>query len=257
MTTKSNKALPENIASMLAAADKRNGFPSGTMQSVMQQEVGGNFEKYLKDPGTYHYGKNAEGKRVAGHTGKVSTAFGPFGILESTGADPGYGVSPLKDKSIEEQVRFAGDYLAARSKQAGGLQAGLSGYGEGSKYGQQVAARIGKGAGPAPTQMALASGPKVAEVTAPEPMRIPSQQEIMASATPQEAQMLGTQVQGSDPWMTFQQQMAAQAPVQSDDLAYGVPGMLSPNAVRSPDFGSMASYAQPRDIDFSAFKGRV
>ena len=138
--------LPDNVVSLLAAADKRNGLPPGTMQAVMQQEVGGQLNKFLSDPTAYHYAPNAEGKRIAGHTGKVSTAFGPFGILESTAAKPGYGVAPLKDKSLEEQVRFASDYLAARSKSAGGLEAGLAGYGEGGKYAKQVASRLGKGA---------------------------------------------------------------------------------------------------------------
>lgn len=104
-----------DISQLLQAADKQYGFPSGTMASLMQQETGGN-QKYLNDPAAYHYGLNAEGKRIAGHTGKVSTAFGPFGILESTAANPGYGVAPLKDKSLEEQVRFAAEYLGARSK---------------------------------------------------------------------------------------------------------------------------------------------
>lgn len=135
------KGLSSDLAAQLEAADKKNGLPAGTMKAILQQETGGN-AKYLQDPTTYHYGLNAEGKRIAGHTGKVSTAFGPFGILESTAAKPGFGVAPLKDKSLGEQIRFASEYLAARSKK-GGLEAGLAGYGEGAKYSQQVAARMG------------------------------------------------------------------------------------------------------------------
>ena len=134
-------AAPEGISALLAQADQQRGFPAGTMASIMQQETGGN-PKYLQDPTTYHYGLNEDGKRVAGHTGKVSTAFGPFGILESTASKLGYGVVPLQNKSLEEQVRFAADYLAARSKD-GGLAAGLAGYGEGEKYAKQVLARVG------------------------------------------------------------------------------------------------------------------
>ena len=141
---KATKGLPADLLAQLSAADKKNGLPAGTMQSIMQQETGGN-AKYLDDPTAYHYGLNAEGKRIAGHTGKVSTAFGPFGILESTAAKPGYGVAPLKDKSLGEQIRFASDYLAARSKK-GGLESGLAGYGEGAKYAQQVMGRMGNGA---------------------------------------------------------------------------------------------------------------
>ena len=133
-------SLPSDLLSQLSAAEKSAGLPEGTMLAVLQQETGGN-AKYWEKPDTYHYDLNAEGKRIAGHTGKVSTAFGPFGILESTARDPGFGVAPLKDKSFGEQARFASEYLAARSKK-GGLEAGLAGYGEGAKYGKQVAARI-------------------------------------------------------------------------------------------------------------------
>lgn len=140
-TYKSGNGLPDDVRAMLEAQDKRAGLPIGTMASIVMQETGGN-AAYLNDPSKYHYGLNGEGRRIAPHTGKVSTAFGPFGILESTGAKPGYGVSPLKDKSLDEQARFAADYLAARSKSAGGLREGLSGYGEGARYGNGVMSRI-------------------------------------------------------------------------------------------------------------------
>lgn len=142
MTNKTNTGIPEPIGLLLDEEDKYHGRPIGTMRSVFQQEVGGNIQKYLENPEQYHYPLNSEGKRIAGHTGKVSTAFGPFGILESTAANPGYGVVPLKDKGIAEQIRFASDYLQARINQAGSLEAGLAGYGEGSKYAQQVLNRI-------------------------------------------------------------------------------------------------------------------
>lgn len=135
-------SAPDELVQLLIEADKRNGFPVGTMASVMRQEIGGN-TKYIQDPAAYHYPVGPDGRRVAKHTGKVSTAFGPFGILESTAADPGYGVRPLQDKSLPEQVRFASDYLAARAKQVGSLEKGLAGYGEGQKYSQQVLGRLG------------------------------------------------------------------------------------------------------------------
>ncbi len=140
-------ALPDNVIAMLAEQDKRNNFPPGTMQALVSQEVGGNFGSYLENPEKYHYGLNSEGKRIAAHTGKVSTAFGPLGLLESTAKNPGYGVKPLQNKSLEEQFRFAADYLAGRTESAGGdLRAGLAGYGEGPAYADQVLGRInGKG----------------------------------------------------------------------------------------------------------------
>ena len=128
----------------LAAAERENGLPAGTLRAVMQQEIGGRKE-FLDDPAKYHYGLNADGKRIAPHTGQVSTAFGPFGILESTGKRPGFGVSPLKDKSLDEQIRFTAEYLAARSRSAGSLEGGLAGYGEGAAYSNSVMRRIRNG----------------------------------------------------------------------------------------------------------------
>ena len=108
---------------------------------MVQQETGGK-QAYLDDPSKYHYGLDANGRRIAPHTGKVSTAFGPFGILESTAKRPGFGVEPLKDKSIDEQIRFASEYLAARSRSAGSIEGGLAGYGEGSGYSGSVMRRM-------------------------------------------------------------------------------------------------------------------
>lgn len=133
--------IGDDLKATLDAAEKANNLPTGILGSIMNQETGGN-KAYLDDPSKYHYGLNANGQRIAPHTGKVSTAFGPFGILESTGAKPGYGVSALKDKSIDEQIRFTAEYLAARTRSAGSLFGGLSGYGEGSKYASQVLGRL-------------------------------------------------------------------------------------------------------------------
>lgn len=123
------------------AAEAANSLPSGVLSSIRKQETGGS-SKYIDDPSTYHYPLDSSGRRVAGHTGKVSTAFGPYGILESTGADPGYGTAPLKSKALEDQVNFAASYLANRSARAGSLEAGLAGYGEGGKYANQVLRRM-------------------------------------------------------------------------------------------------------------------
>jgi hypothetical protein len=138
----------------LAAADKANGLPPGTMRALMMQETGGR-QAYLDDPAKYHYKLDENGRRIAPQSGKVSTAFGPFGLLESTAKKPGYGVSPLKDKSLDEQIRFASEYLGARSKDAGSLQGGLAGYGEGYGYSRSVMQHIGQGT-PMPEDAAAA-----------------------------------------------------------------------------------------------------
>ena len=154
-----------NISDLEARQEKQFGLPAGLLGSIRQQETGGK-QGYLDDPTKYHYGLNAEGRRVAGHTGKVSTAFGPYGLLESTGRDPGYGVQPLGSKDLEEQVRFAAQYLSGRIKSAGSVEKGLAGYGEGTKYANQVLSRLG-GTGsretqPAPVQMAKSVIPQSA-----------------------------------------------------------------------------------------------
>lgn len=135
------KADTSMLSAQLAAAEVSAGLPKGLMSAILKQEIGGS-TKYLDDPAKYHYEKNADGKRIAGHTGKVSTAFGPFGILDSTAANPGYGLAPLVDKSLPEQIKFASKYVAARSKSAGSLEAGLAGYGEGEAYSTAVLTKL-------------------------------------------------------------------------------------------------------------------
>lgn len=148
--------LPEAWSTQLTAREQAAGLPAGMLSSIIQQETGGKAD-FLNDPAKYHYELNKDGKRIAGHTGKESTAFGPFGILESTAKDPGYGVKPLQNKSIEEQARFASDYLAARIKAAGSVQGGLAGYGEGMKYADAVMSRLGQAASPTTRQEAEAA----------------------------------------------------------------------------------------------------
>lgn len=133
-TAKPASPVSYDMANKLAVAEKAAGLPPGLMSSIMKQETGGG-KAYLDDPSKYHYEKDAEGKRK-------SSAFGPFGILESTGKKPGYGVDPLKDKSLDEQIRFASQYAAARIKSSGSVAGGLAGYGEGSKYADQVTSRL-------------------------------------------------------------------------------------------------------------------
>lgn len=135
--------LPGDLDQKLAEAERRERLPAGVLKSLIQQETGGD-RSYLDDPGKYHYPMGADGRRRT-RGGTISSAMGPFGILaDSTAKDPGYGVAPLGDKnSIDEHIRFASQYLAARSRQAGGIAGGLAGYGEGAKYSRQVLSRMG------------------------------------------------------------------------------------------------------------------
>lgn len=123
----------DRFKAMLIEEDRRQNYPLGTMYALWLQETSGSMD-YVSDPEKYHYEKNAQGKRIAGHTGKVSTATGPFGILRSTGRDPGYGVEPIQDWSdIREHIRFAGDYSKKR---------GFAAYGEGEGYSKQHQSRV-------------------------------------------------------------------------------------------------------------------
>ena len=112
------------------------------MQSIIVQEISGKGE-YFDNPAKYHYEPGTDGKRK-------TTAFGPYGILDSTAKDPGYGVAPLKDKNnLAEQTRFATEYLAARIKDAvakgGTMEDGIAGYGEGMPYAKAVMERLKAG----------------------------------------------------------------------------------------------------------------
>ena len=253
-----SKKVPDTVLNLLSAADVRKGFPAGTMAALMQQEVGGNFDKYLTDPTAYHYAAGADGRRVAGHTGKVSTAFGPFGLLESTAADPGYGVKPLSNKNLDEQVRFASDYLAARSKGKEGLAGGLAGYGEGTKYAQQVMSRLPAVMGAqAPAMVAEAPAVQAAPVQAAQVL--PSLAELspealtttVAAAVPQAA----SQAHQVDAWTQFLQSMPAgeQPAVQVADLNYG-PSM--PMATQTPVMGRVPGALTPNFAAFSSWKNK-
>ena len=130
--------VPFDLANELAQAERQNGLPEGLLTSIIQQETGGR-QEFFDDPAKYHYEPDAKGKRK-------SSAFGLFGILDSTANKPGYGVAPLQDKSLREQIRFAAQYAAARIRASGGdIAKGIASYGEGAAYANQVLARLPNG----------------------------------------------------------------------------------------------------------------
>lgn len=141
-------ALPDKLLALTSEAEKRTGLPKGAVASLIIQEVGGQLDKFLKQPDAFHYAPGPNGEKPK------SSARGLIGVLKDTATKPGYGVTPLKDYSIEEQIRFGADYLAARAKQAGSFEKGLAGYGEGARYAQQVMNRMeGKSGRPSPQQL--------------------------------------------------------------------------------------------------------
>ena len=141
-TELSNPKLPDVVQKGITEVGKRTGLPDGLMQSIIVQEISDKGE-YFDNPAKYHYEPGTDGKRK-------TTAFGPYGILDSTAKDPGYGVAPLKDKNdLAEQTRFATEYLAARIKDAvakgGTMEDGIAGYGQGVKYAEDVMKRLKAG----------------------------------------------------------------------------------------------------------------
>lgn len=218
---------------LMAAEEKRTGLAPGTLASLVQQETGGQ-QRFIDNPGDFHYKVGPKGEKPK------STARGLGGILEATARDPGYGVTPLKDWSAPEQLRFIADYAQARIKQAGSVAGGLAGYGEGGKYAQQVTARMGKGA-PVPV------APVVPAPAAP----------VLHGGVPvvtEAPQMVQAPVAQDNPWGEFQQALPSQ-PVQVADLNYGVP------QTRADNFSLLASLdqaaMQPNFNMFGKWKGKA
>lgn len=72
------------------------------LQITMQTESGGN--------------RDAVGRFIPGQ----GTAKGEMQVMDKTNVDPGYGVVPAKDKSLEERARVGRDYMMAMVKEYGG-----------------------------------------------------------------------------------------------------------------------------------------
>lgn len=86
-----------------------------------------------------------EMQESGGRDDVVSTAGarGPMQVMPATGRDPGFGVTPLRDNSPEENRRFGADYYAAMLRRYGG---------------DRDAARIAYNGGPARADKWIASG---------------------------------------------------------------------------------------------------
>ena len=256
---KNSLALSDRVVGLLAAADVRNGLPAGTMFSVMQQEIGGQ-SKFMADPTLPHYPTGVA------PNGKRSSAFGPFGILESTGRDPGYGVAPLKDKSLDEQIRFASDYLAGRTRAAGGdLSKGLAGYGEGVKYANQVTARVGGGRGfvnpdPVALQPAVAAAPTPIPMIPNAPVQVAApvaRPEIPAAVDPQ---VVAQAAPVEDPWNNLQREVGAAMAerFKPTDMQYGAAPTKAvvPSAPMGPvDYQELLASNVSTQPTFNTFQG--
>lgn len=220
---------------LAAAHEKRTGLPAGTLAAIVERETG-NQQRFLDKPDDFHYSVGPNGEKPK------STARGLGGVLEGTARDPGYGVAPLKDWTVPEQMRFIADYTAARTKQAGSLEGGLSAYGEGAGYGKAVAARIGKGA---PVNSPVVTPVNMEPVQSVQLAQAPQQaapEQVAQSLTPEPIQV-APPMQVDPSWGDFQQAMPRQ--VQMADLDYGK-YMPQAQANVAPNF-----------TPFGRFKGRV
>lgn len=201
------------------------------MFALMQQETSGN-QKFIDDPTTYHYPLDETGKRK-------SSAAGPYGILNGTGKDPGYGVQPLKDNSFAEHTRFASDYLKAR---------GAAAYGTGPAYAAQLQARI-QGNQPV---VAARVVPTVVPVADPRsaPVEVPvaqaaqvaqAQQQVPATAM---ASNPGAWQQWLDARQTAPNQVAAAPEVIPEEPSLQIPNFMA----------GLASQRQPQQAAFQMLK---
>ena len=145
------------------------------------------------------------------------------------------------------------DYTLARGKQAGGLEAGLAGYGDGGKYAQQVLGRLGKQVSPLalPDEAIVAAARQSGAVGGVEipPELLP---QVVAKAAPKEV-LVAPVYSPEDPWAGMAQ--LGRQEVRPVDLSYGddrdgfgfpKPKSVIPQGIVAPDFKA-----------FGGFKGRA
>ena len=258
----STLGLPDQLINAMGAVEQKYGFPSGLMNAVMMQESGGQ-ARFFDPKNDYHYPAGPDGVRRT-KDGTVSTAFGPFGLLESTVKDPGYGVAPLQNRSIDEQMRFAGDYLAARIKQAGGsLEKGLAGYGSGMPYVQQVLGRL-KGTAVAQAQVAAAPMAPVQTVELvgqrqPAVPSIPADPVVaQAQATPPPEPSGQLPMTEDNPWRTYLNQVKEKYAAAIQTRAQQQQQVFTMTPLQIPDFLGMVQGNEPevkRPTTVQAFHG--
>lgn len=85
------------------------------------------------------------GKHVDANGNLITSSKGAKGITQvipATGGDPGYGVTPLQNQSVEEYLRFGKDYLGAMIRNFGGdVQKGVAAYNAGPGNVQNAVAK--------------------------------------------------------------------------------------------------------------------
>lgn len=80
----------------LDTLDSQSGLPSGLLRAVLSTESNG--KRYAKDGSVLTSKKGAKGEMQ---------------VMDGTNRDPGFGVTPAKDDSLDERARVGRDYLTA------------------------------------------------------------------------------------------------------------------------------------------------
>ena len=251
-----------DYSKLFAQVEKQHGLPAGSLDSIRQQETGGQ-SRFDADPAAFHY---------SGDKPK-SSARGLFGVLKGTARDPGYGVKPLTDWSVESQANFAASYLKALEKKTGSLEGGLAAYGEGPKYAAKVLGRI-PGANtqvaekapvvapksilampddemPSLSSLPMAQAPVAAQPVRVAAAQVPVQQApqavpVMNTPTGMDQQVATAPVAAQgDQWAALKSAMAAQS-MQPADLNFGGRKVV-PQQLAQIDMGETAG-VDPREI---------
>ena len=100
---------PEVMPASMPSARSNVPIADDLTRFVRQAESGGR-----------EYGKN--GQILEGPQTRFGTAKGSMQVLDSTNTDPGFGITPARDNSVEERARVGKDYLNAMVKRYDGNQ---------------------------------------------------------------------------------------------------------------------------------------
>ncbi len=109
-TTPVQREVPEVFRDTIAAHADRTGLPADLLGQVFMTESGGRPDV------------------VSGQTVSLAGAQGPMQVMPGTQRNPGFGVTPAKDSSPEENFRVGADYLAAMVKRYGDTKLALMAY---------------------------------------------------------------------------------------------------------------------------------
>lgn len=121
LETATGVKMPWDVSGAELAAASGNKKPVDDSPSLPEQKPLLSFDNIFKklvgtESNGQHYGP--DGKLLTSSAG----AQGVTQVMPKTGGDPGFGVTPIQNTSIDEYKRFGRDYLQAMLKNFGGNQ---------------------------------------------------------------------------------------------------------------------------------------